>query len=74
MRKADVIAEMERQYNHCREKAAEYISRLANGQLPEMKVEINYPEARSTESDRCSLLMVKKYWRNLERALKNERK
>ncbi len=31
--------------------AAEYIRRLANEELPEMKVEVNYSEPKIAESD-----------------------
>lgn len=31
--------------------AAEYIRRLVNGEIPEMKVEVNYSESQIAESD-----------------------
>ena len=48
--------------------AAEYIRRLVNEEIPEMKVEVNYSESKITESDGWSLLMVKRYGRNSETA------
>lgn len=43
--------------------AAEYIRRLVNEEIPEMKVEVNYSESKITESDGWSLLMVARWVR-----------
>ncbi len=48
--------------------AAEYIKRLVDGTFPKFEVTVSYSGSKSTESDGCSLLMVKKYWRNVRRA------
>lgn len=51
-----------------KKQAAEYFRRLANGKIPEIEVTVNYSEPKSEENEGWSLLMVKKYIRNLERA------
>lgn len=48
--------------------AAEYIKRIAAGEFPGFEITISYSEPKSAESEGYSLLMVKKYLRNLCRA------
>lgn len=48
--------------------AAEYIRRLAYMGNLEPRLKVSYSEPKSTESEECSLLMVKKYLRNVCKA------